>query len=190
MSSGQNKQNSPMIYSIGHGNRSWPTFLELLKSFKCKYLIDVRSFPKSKFNPSFDRENLEEVCQKVGIKYVFMGDVLGGRPHDKSLYDDNGKTDYSKVEKSKSYINGITRLKKAAELSEKTFMMCSELSPSECHRSKLIGRTLAEIGISVTHIDKNGTPISQDDAIFQITNGQSDLFGTAPDITKSRGKYA
>lgn len=178
-----------MIYSIGHGNRSWTAFLELIRSFDCKYLIDVRSFPKSKFNPSFDREALEAACKDAGIKYVFMGDAIGGRPSDKSLYDDEGKADYTKIEKSKKYIEGISRLEKASGIRENTFIMCSELSPSECHRSKLIGRTLSEIGIQITHIDKKGIPISQEDAIDQITNGQGDLFGESPSITKSRGRY-
>ena len=64
-----------MLFSIGHGNRSWDSFLEILTAQECKFLIDVRSFPRSRFNPSFDRAVLEEACSSAGIKYVFMGDV-------------------------------------------------------------------------------------------------------------------
>jgi len=178
-----------MIYSIGHGNRSWAEFLELIRTYECKYLIDVRSFPRSKFNPSFDRDTLESSCSEAGIKYVFMGDVMGGRPSDKSLYDGEGKADYRKIEGSKKYADGIHRLEKASRIPENTFIMCSELSPSDCHRSKLIGKTLSDMGIEITHVDKNGSPISQESAIDLITKGQGDLFGEPPSITKSRGRY-
>lgn len=178
-----------MIYSIGHGNRSWPELFSLLASKNCKFLIDVRSFPASKFNPSFNKEHLDEQCRIAGIKYVFMGDELGGRPADKSLYDSAGRADYQLIEKSPQYIAGISRLQKAANISDNTFIMCSELSPCDCHRSKLIGKTLEGLGISIRHIDKIGAEASQSRVIDQIDNGQADLFGDSAAITKSRGKY-
>lgn len=179
-----------MIYSIGHGNRLIGDFLGILKKNNAKYLIDVRSFPKSKFNPSFNKDSLESECKKHGIKYVFMGETLGGRPKAKHLYDEEGRADYTLIAKDKNYQNSINRLKIAANLEDNTFIMCSELCPSQCHRSKLIGKTLNEIGLKVTHIDRSGRSLSQDEVIEIITNGQSDLFGGNPSLNKSRGSYA
>ena len=178
-----------MIYSIGHGNRSWSEFLFILSSKECRFLVDVRSFPKSKFNSSFNDSELKKLCQASGIKYVFMGNLLGGRPKDRSLYDHLGRADYPSFEASKSYQEGIDRLVNASRIKENTFIMCSEKNPAECHRSKLIGKTLKEKGVEVLHIDEEGFEITQLQAIDRITKGQADLFGDDPKATMSRGKY-
>ena len=179
-----------MIYSIGHGNRPISSFIELLKKYNGKYLIDVRSFPRSKFNPDFNRENLETECQANGIKYIFMGDTLGGKPKAKHLYDEDGRADYTLMAKERDYQSSIARLQVAANLEENTFIMCSELCPSQCHRSKLIGKTLDDLGLHPVHIDKRGGTLSQREVIDLITNGQDDLFGSSPSTSKSRGSYA
>lgn len=178
-----------MIFSIGHGNRTWVDFLGILQIRGCRYLIDVRSIPKSRFNPAFNRENLEETCTLAGIKYVFMGDLVGGRPNDKALYDEAGRADYNRIEESSPYQLGISRIAKAASLAENSFLMCSELEPSQCHRSKLIGRTLSSIGIEIVHINKHGAELSQEDVVAQIDGGQGDLFGDDGALAKSRGRY-
>lgn len=179
-----------MIYSIGHGNRSWPDFVAIIKELNGKYLIDVRSFPRSTFNPDFNRESLELSCKTEGIKYLFLGDSLGGKPKKKSLYDNDGRADYTLMSAEETYKASILRLQKASALDGNTFIMCSELCPSQCHRSKLIGKTLEGLGIDPVHIDKYGKEISQKEVIELITNGQADLFGESPSISRSRGSYA
>lgn len=179
-----------MIYSIGHGNRSWDEFVNLVKKHGGKYLIDVRSFPRSKHNHDFNREKLEVACAKEGIRYLFMGDTLGGKPKKKSLYNHEGRADYNLMSKESDYLASILRLQKASQLDENTFIMCSELCPSQCHRSKLIGKTLDELGAHPLHIDKNGKAMSQQEVIDIITKGQDDLFGEHPSVSRSRGSYA
>ncbi|TCP58351.1 uncharacterized protein DUF488 [Rhodovulum bhavnagarense] len=178
-----------MIFSIGHGNRTWADFLSILQSKDCRYLVDVRSFPKSKFNPAFSRETLEEACALASIKYVFMGDLVGGRPNNKALYDESGRADYQRIKGFAPYQRGIARIAKAASLPENSFLMCSELEPSQCHRSKLIGQSLSGLGIEVVHINKHGTELSQEEVVSQIDGGQGDLFGDADAMTRSRGRY-
>ncbi|MDB6183255.1 DUF488 family protein [Paracoccus fistulariae] len=179
-----------MIYSIGHGNRSWSQFLSILKENNGKYLVDVRSFPRSKFNPDFNQDSLEAACKDAGIKYLFLGDSLGGKPKKKSLYDHDGRADYTRMSEEDDYKASISRLQKASSLEENTFIMCSELCPSQCHRSKLIGKTLEDLGIHPVHIDKRGSKISQQEVIDLITMGQDDLFGESPSVNRSRGSYA
>lgn len=178
-----------MIYTIGHGNRTWTDFSMLVKGHTGKYLIDVRSQPYSKFNGDFNRDSLESLCKVEGIKYLFMGDSLGGKPKNKRLYDHDGRADYNLIKRDVEFCSSIDRLIKASHLSDNVFVMCSELCPSQCHRSKLIGRTLVEVGIEPIHIDKNGREVSQDEVIRMITKGQGDFFGDDPALTKSRGSY-
>ncbi|HYE56664.1 MAG TPA: DUF488 family protein, partial [Chitinophagaceae bacterium] len=51
---------------------------------------------------------------------------------------------------------GIARIKTALSKSLNIALMCSERKPSECHRSRLIGRVLFDDGIEMKHIDDQG----------------------------------
>ncbi len=90
-----------------------------------------------------------------------MGDSLGGRPDDADCYDERGNVDYVTLKTRPFYEAGIARLQKAHEQPAALVLMCSELKPEQCHRSKLMSRTLDEPGIVVQHIDETGGLRSQ-----------------------------
>lgn len=173
------------LYSIGHGNRSIEEFLALLKRYGIEYLVDVRSQPFSKYNPQYNRPSLEHDMAAAGMRYVFMGDSLGGRPKDDSCYDPEGRVDYQVVGKKEFFLSGIHRLKTAQEKDCGVVIMCSESNPGECHRSKLIGRVLSEQGIPLMHIDENGKLKTQAAVINELNKGlaEKDLFGNALNAT-------
>jgi uncharacterized protein (DUF488 family) len=180
------------LYTIGHGNRESKDFLELLKRFGILYLIDVRSQPYSKFNPQFNQNDLKSLLERNGIKYVFMGDTIGGRPSDPLSYDSEGKVDYEKVKMMDFFRTGIDRLKVAYEKEIPIVLMCSESKPGECHRSKLIGRVLSNENILLRHIDEKGKIKSQADVINELNKGLSDttLFPSEVTVnTTSRKSY-
>lgn len=178
------------LYTIGHGNRKPDEFLALLKNFGIEYLVDVRSQPYSKFNPQFNQNDLKFFLERNGIKYVFMGDSIGGRPNDKSCYDDDGKVDYEVVKTKDFFIQGIDRLKTAYNKDIDVVIMCSESKPCECHRSKLIGRVLNLEDIVLKHIDEKGILKDQASVINELNKGlgEFDLFGN-PINTTSRKAY-
>jgi uncharacterized protein (DUF488 family) len=132
------------LYSIGHGNRSVEELIFLLKEYGIQYLIDVRTSPFSKFNPHFNQSSLKFSVEKEGVKYVFMGDVLGGRPDDLTCYDNKGKVDYQAIKTKEFFKQGIERIRIAYEKNIKVALICSESKPQECHRSKLIGEALRD----------------------------------------------
>lgn len=178
------------LYTIGHGNRKPEDFLTLLKDFGIEYLIDVRSQPYSKFNPQFNQNELKFFLENNGIKYVFMGDSIGGRPKDTSCYDNEGKVDYDRVKTKDFFISGIDRLKIAYNKDINVILMCSESKPCECHRSKLIGKVLDEEKIVMKHIDEKGKIKDQASVISELNKGLSevDLFGNSSNST-SRKAY-
>ena len=177
------------LFSIGYGNRPWPAMLELLKRHGCQFLIDVRSSPYSKFSPSYSQDTLTSLCNDEGIRYVFMGDTLGGKPKGGEHLDATGKVDYIQLSEAPEFQFGMARLLTAHSKGLCSFLMCSELRPEECHRCKLIGAALAEKDVEIIHIDEKGRPISQDEAINRITGGQEGLFGQDPSVNRSRGSY-
>jgi uncharacterized protein (DUF488 family) len=178
------------LYTIGHGNRKPEDFLSLLKNFGIEYLIDVRSQPYSKFNPQYNQNDLKFFLEQNGIKYVFMGDTIGGRPKDSSCYDNEGKVDYETVITKDFFINGINRLKIAYNKDINVVLMCSESKPCECHRSKLIGKVLNSDKIIMEHIDEKGKIKDQASVINEVNKGLSeiDLFGNSINTT-SRKTY-
>ena len=177
------------IYSIGHGNRTIDVFFDLLNEYKINYLIDVRTNPFSRFNPNFNRAILHNICKERSVFYVFMGDSLGGKPKNRSCYDEEGYVIYEKIMETEEFIYSINRLITAYNKNLRVACMCSELKPCECHRSKMIGRYLSAKNIDFQHIDEKGGLISQDMVVKQVTNGyDQDLFGNKFEF-KSTGAY-
>lgn len=177
------------IYTIGYGARDIEPFIAALRRYGITFLIDVRSRPYSRFKPDFSKERLEESLRRAGIRYVYMGDALGGQPADSSCYDADGKVDYAKVSERDFYLTGIDRLAKAQSQGLPVSIMCSEGKPQNCHRSKLIGKSLAERGIAVAHIDENDELIGQEDVLLRLTGGQPSLFGDDMLPASSRKRY-
>lgn len=180
------------IYTIGYGNRSSEEFILLLQHYEISFLVNIRSQPYSRFHPDFSKAILEEKLKEHGLRYILLGDKLGGRPQDSACYV-NGKVDYAVLREKSFYLQGIQRLRAAWEKQARMVLMCSEQKPQECHRSKLIGNTLREQGIEVAHIDKSGKLKTQEEVENILSGGQLSLFDD-PALNKkiglSRKKYS
>ena len=174
------------IYTIGYGSRSIAEFIEVLHQHEIAYLIDVRSAPYSRYKPEFSKAALVKELEQRGIRYVFMGDTLGGRPDDETCYI-NGRLDYEKVKEREYYQRGIERLQAAFSQQHSVVLMCSEGKPEKCHRCKLIGATLITQDIPVIHIDENDEQVTQAEVIERLTGGQLSMFGE--ETFHSRKKY-
>ena len=185
------------IYSIGHGRKTFEELLKELNSYRISYLIDVRTVPYSKWSPQFNQEIIKsELKSKTNIKYDWWADresdtYIGGRPLDNSCFDDEGYFDYYKMAKYPSFHKGLERLVMAQENGFKVALMCSESDPSECHRSKLIGRELyVQYKINMLHIIDSHKIITEEDVISKLTKGRwPDMFHSAMPTFKSRKQY-
>ena len=71
---------TPHLFTVGHSNHSMDEFIALLKKHEIQVLADVRSSPYSAYVTHFAREELEASLKQTGIKYLFLGKELGGRP--------------------------------------------------------------------------------------------------------------
>lgn len=182
--------NDTTIFSIGHGARTVENLISLLQKFEISYVIDVRTKPRSRFNPQYNRDRFAESLIKHGIRYVFMGDALGGIPADLSCYDQDGKVDYEKVKRKDFFLSGIDRIQTAYEKNIRVACVCSEIDPCDCHRSKLIGEVLRDRKIPILHINKEGSLEDQSSVIKKVLRiTEFDLFDTTSAPLKSRNKY-
>lgn len=173
-----------MIYTIGHSTHSLEVFIELLKSRDVSAIVDVRSAPYSRFQPQFNREAFTKSLNDSGIEYVFAGDSIGGRSANEADYE-NGRVVYARLKQNDYFENGIRRVIMDSE-KFKLALMCSEKEPIVCHRTLLVGQTLFEQGVSVTHIHADGTIESHENAIQRLLRSfkldEPDLFRTNEEI--------
>lgn len=143
------------IYTIGHSAHSFVDFAQLLTTHNIQVLVDVRSAPYSRYCPQFDREILRNGLVQAGIKYLYLGDRLGGRPSKPEHYDADGHALYSRMTQDRPFLEAIERLERGmAEF--RVAIMCAEENPSHCHRRLLDSRVLIERGHTVLHIRGDG----------------------------------
>lgn len=114
-------------------------FIKLLKKYEITALCDIRRIPYSSHAPQYIKTNLELELNHHGIKYLYIGDKLGG---------------FQKPVKN-DLLKGIEQVKKHAQINQ-TVIMCSERDPSKCHRSFLLSPLMLSRNISVHHILPEG----------------------------------
>ena len=142
------------VLTIGHSTHTLDAFVSLLKRQAVTAVADVRSAPFSRFNPQFNKAELERSLKAEGIRYVFLGRELGARTDDLSCYD-KGRVQYARLARTTSFRQGIERLRQGAA-EHRIACMCAEREPLECHRTLLVARALAAEGIEVAHIHADG----------------------------------
>jgi uncharacterized protein (DUF488 family) len=162
-----------IIFTIGHSNQSLETFFKLLSDNSIQILVDVRSHPYSKYAIQFDQSSLEAAAHKKGIKYVYLGRELGGKPDNPEFYDSEGYVLYDRIAQSSDFINALKRVTLGLN-KYKVAIMCSEEDPTKCHRRLLLGRVLADYRIRELHIRGNGL-IQTEDELKNQYNNQSTL---------------
>ncbi len=158
------------IYTIGHSNHTQEQFLKLLTDARIQVLVDVRSNPNSQWAQFANRNNLKWVLTSVHIKYIYLGDVLGGRPEDTDSYNhQTNKIDYEIVRKKDSFKNGIGRVLNGLK-KYRVCIMCAEEDPTSCHRNLLVAESLRREGAKILHIRGDGR-IQTDDELWKEKTG-------------------
>lgn len=152
----ETSQDGLLVFTIGHSVHSVERFIGLLNDHKIEVLVDIRSEPYSRKVPHFNKENLEKEIKKSGLKYLFLGKELGGRPRNRQFYDQEGFVLYSKIAESPDFKTGLERVLNGIE-KFRVALMCSEENPANCHRHLLVGRVLSNSGVKVFHIRADGS---------------------------------
>src|SRR5947209_14523355 len=133
------KRNEPIsLLTVGHSNRPLPDFLTLLQSHAVELLVDIRTVPKSRHNPQFNKENLPQSLADAGIEYLHMPG-LGGLRHARKDSPNTawrnlsfrGYADYMQTPDFERYLLELIELASSRRLA----IMCAEAVPWRCHRS-------------------------------------------------------
>ena len=159
------------IYTVGHSDHTTGAFIDLLRQHSITLLIDVRTQPYSRWANQFNREVLARDLEgsDAGIGYLFLGDALGGRPADRSLYDPGqDRPDYQRMAQTDAYRAGIERLL-ALVRAERAVLMCGEGDHRRCHRHLLIAQTLLDHGVRIVHIQPDGSTVEGERITQQLS---------------------
>jgi Protein of unknown function, DUF488 len=152
--SARRKKMRATVFTIGHSTRPLPEFIAMLRAHSVERVADVRSIPRSRYNPQFNRETLARRLRAARIGYVHLK-KLGGLRHAKADSANlgwhnasfRGFADYMQTE---DFLSGLARLEKLA-IGKPTAIMCAEAVPWRCHRS-LIADALVVRDFSVEDI--------------------------------------
>lgn len=177
------------LTTFGYGARSRDETLALLARYGIAFVIDVRSVPWSRYRPEFSQDQLAASLQAHDVRYVFMGDELGGRPEDPACYDDEGRVDYRACAQRPAFRAGIERLRDAWVSGHSVALMCSEGRPENCHRTKLVAAALVEAGVDVRHVDEHGKLRTHSEVLDRLRGSQTTLLEDADLLAKSRNRY-
>ena len=143
------------ILTIGHSTRPLDEFIGLLKHFQVTLLVDVRTMPRSRKNPQFNRESLPQALEEEGIRYAHIPGLGGLR---RSILKESPNTgwrtsgfrsyaDYMATEEFEDNLERLIELARDAQVA----IVCAEALPWRCHRS-LISDALTVRGVEVSHI--------------------------------------
>lgn len=167
---------SPVFWTVGHSNHDLERFLDLVLAERIAYLVDVRSYPYSRFAPHFNREELQAVVSQRGVGYLFLGESLGGRPNNDEHYDAEGHALYDRMAAGFDFQQAITRLLGGAK-EHRLALMCSCGQPTDCHRRLLVGKVLSEQGAELRHILPDGRVQPEHRVLVTADGAQDSLFG-------------
>lgn len=122
------------IYTFGHSNRPLDIFLSKLTENKIEVLVDVRTYPVSRWTPHFSQNILSMALETVNIHYLYRGQNLGG------------------MGKNWGYEDAIDELSTLSKKGINVCVMCSEANYLKCHRYTDLTPSFEKQGLSVVHI--------------------------------------
>ena len=157
-----------VVWTVGHSNRPAGGLVELLHGAEIEVLADVRSQPYSRHNPQFRRDNLRASVEQAGLRYVFLGTELGGRPPEPEFYDASGHARYDLVARTERFQAGLERLLTGAA-TYRVAIMCSEEDRSRCHRRMLVTRALIGREVEVRHLRGDGRVVTEAELDRELT---------------------
>jgi uncharacterized protein (DUF488 family) len=155
------------FFTIGHSKRPVGEFIDLLAASQVGMVIDVRTIPRSRTNPQYNRETLPEPLAEFQIAYEHIAE-LGGRraraqniaPDVNAFWENQSFHNYADYAMGDGFCSGLARLRGLGSV-RRCAVMCAEAVWWRCHR-RIIADYLLVAGERVFHIlgPKAVTPAS------------------------------
>ena len=145
---------STVVFTIGHSIRTLEEFVQLLKVYNVNLLVDVRTVPRSRHNPQFNKETLPTNLKLYGVRYIHMPEI-GGLRHPKRdsinlAWENSGFRGYADYMQTQEFTDNLLKIGALAR-ENCLALMCAEALPWKCHRN-LLSDALVVRHVKVEHI--------------------------------------
>ena len=151
-----------VFYTIGHSTRTLSEFVALLRQAGVELVVDVRSVPRSRKNPQFNRDTLPDELAPAAIGYTHIAELGGLRgrrkrdgPSRNTFWENESFRNYADYALTPPFHAGLDRLRQLGR-GQACAIMCAEAVWWRCHR-RIIADYLIDAGESVLHIMGAGT---------------------------------
>jgi len=128
------------FFTIGHSTRSIAEFVELLRESEIQLVVDVRTAPRSRSNPQFNRDTLPATLSEFEIDYEHVAQLGGLRPRSQSVppssndfWQNASFHNFADYAMSEEFKLGLTRLREIGHAKRST-VMCAEAVWWRYHR--------------------------------------------------------
>lgn len=163
-----------VVLTIGHSTRTLEEFVQLLEVYGVTLVVDVRTVPRSRHNPQFNKETLPTILKHYGVRYIHMPEI-GGLRHPKhesvnTAWKNSGFRGYADYMYTQEFTDSLLKIVTLAR-ENRLVLMCAEALPWRCHRN-LLSDALVVRHIKVEHI------ISKDSVINHELNSLAQVEGT------------
>ena len=145
------------FFTIGHSNRSIATFVDLLQSAEVRLVVDVRTVPRSRANPQYNRDLLPPALAPFGVGYRSISALGGLRgrqhgvpPQTNAFWENESFHNYADYATTEAFASGLAQLREFGR-TERCAIMCAEALWWRCHR-RIIADYLIAAGEKVCHI--------------------------------------
>ena len=143
-----------LVFTIGHSTRTAQAFIRLLRAHGVQRVIDVRTIPRSRHNPQFNRDQLSPALHRARMHYTHMPG-LGGlrrarRDSSNTAWRNASFRGYADYMQTAEFDKNLSRCIALARR-ERVVLMCAEAVPWRCHRN-LVSDELLRRRVEVIHI--------------------------------------
>jgi uncharacterized protein (DUF488 family) len=145
------------FFTIGHSTRPIGKFLNLLVASEIHLVVDVRTVPRSRTNPQYDRETLARSLSGFDIAYDHVAELGGLRPRSREIsptlnafWENQSFHNYADYAMGVGFRTGLAKLRELGRV-RRSAVMCAEAVWWRCHR-RIIADYLLVAGDRVFHI--------------------------------------
>ena len=176
--------------TIGHSTRTLDEFIGLLLAHGVTCVADVRTVPRSRHNPQFNKTSLPRSLKKAGLGYVHLPGLGGLRYAKRDSLNVGwrnasfrGYADYMQTPEFERSLDELVQLATREQIA----LMCAEAVPWRCHRS-LIADALLVRGIRTEDI--MSPTRRQIHALTSFAKVRGDTITYPPEVLRSKPKKA
>ena len=145
------------FFTIGHSTRTIEAFAALLTAAEIRLVIDVRTVPRSRANPQFNRDALPASLAEYQIAYEplpslggLRGSQRGVPPATNAFWENASFHNYADYALGQEFRAGLATLREWGH-ARRSAIMCAEAVWWRCHR-RIIADYLIAAGEEVVHI--------------------------------------